>query len=80
MKLGRIQVSREMYNECWYPISKMFEQFKPYHIDNSDQRTLVFYGESESFDDVSEGSEIPFYDVVFDTREAGVIKYWFDKK
>lgn len=69
MKKGIIRISKEVYNECWPVIADIFKDFRPTYIEfrHWENDIWYFYGTSERFEEVEEGFQIPFYEVLFDT-------------
>lgn len=68
---GLIKVSNELYEKEYDTISLIFKDFRPTYIEfrHWDNNTWYIYGVSEFFEEVSEGSAIRQYEVVFTSHQ-----------
>lgn len=83
MKKGVIKVSKEIYEDSWHILHLIFKDFKPNYIEFRpwgplENNVWYFYGTSDLFEKVEEGSDINFYQVVF-TEVKGVWTYELKK-
>ena len=66
-KKGIIKISNDVYMGDLDVISKIFAFFRVLHIEFRywENDTWYLYGESEKFEVIEEGAQIPFYDITF---------------
>jgi hypothetical protein len=72
MRKGRIQISNELYVNEYDVVKAIFKWVRPTHIEFEQWNGVkwIIWGESDKFDDVVEGSEIPLYDVEIATSDG----------
>jgi hypothetical protein len=78
---GLIKISNTLYCEWWDIIRLIFKDFRPTHIEfrHWENNVWYLYGISNEFERVTEGEDIPQYDVQFTYLSNGGYEYKFIK-
>jgi hypothetical protein len=81
MKKGIIKITDELYRNNYNEICKIFNYFKPTHIEfrHWENDIWYLYGESDLFEEIKEGEQIPFYLASFLNTKTGYIFSNFEK-
>lgn len=81
MRKGFIKMTDQLYKENWKDIYIFFKDFRPTHIEfrHWENDIWYFYGESELFDIIKEGMQIPQYEVMLTRHNDNTITYEFKK-
>ncbi len=80
-RLGRIKITRELATSPDHEANRrlLFQAFHPYHIETTHQPGyLMYYGVSESFEEVPDDCVIPEYTGKYDDDGEGTISLFFE--
>ena len=64
MNKGRVRISKELYENSYDLVKGIFQHIRPLNIEHRywDHGDYVIWADSEEFEKLQEGEEIPFYD------------------
>jgi hypothetical protein len=80
-RYGRIEVYKDLHKEAFglEALKLVFANFVPIDMVHHINGTIIFYGLSDHFEEVTEGSHIPHYDVVVTEGEDKSLTIEFKK-
>ncbi len=80
-QVGRIKISKQIiFENTDIQVCKLiFSNFYPYHVTIDHYNTLIYTGFCVFFDEIEEGSLIPFYDCIICLPEDGEQSITFEK-
>lgn len=81
MNKGLIKISNELYAQNWSLIYFFMKDFRPTHIEfrHLENDIWYLYGESDKFEPIKEGEEVPQYDVIFTISPGSGVSYEFKR-